>query len=99
MNLGKLKMLGNTMLSMSTGKEAKLVEIEILSSNDPYEFTEIWYEFADEDHFWMRWRVAALTLQLALLGSHTVQPMERLVIRIGPRGGGRQAAAITYQYD
>jgi 2-polyprenyl-3-methyl-5-hydroxy-6-metoxy-1,4-benzoquinol methylase len=95
MNLGKLKMLGNTMLSMSTGKEAKLAEIEILSSNDPYEFTEIWYEFADEDHFWMRWRFAALTRELTRLGIDTSLPMQGLDIGCGHGAVLRQLSANT----
>ena len=72
-----------------------MAEIELLSADDPGEFTETWYDLADEDHFWMRWRFAALTRELSRLGIDTSLPMQGLDIGCGYGAVLRQLSAST----
>jgi len=72
-----------------------MAEIEVLSSDDPGEFTEIWYDLADEHHFWMRWRFTALKRELCRLGIDTSLPMQGLDIGCGHGAVLRQFSAST----
>jgi 2-polyprenyl-3-methyl-5-hydroxy-6-metoxy-1,4-benzoquinol methylase len=90
-------MLGNTMLGIDRVvlKEAKLAEIEVLSSDDPGEFPEVWYELAGDDHFWIRWRFAVLSQEIHRLGIDTSLPMKGLDIGCGHGALLRQLSAST----
>jgi len=72
-----------------------LGEIELLSSSEPGEFTENWYEFADEDHFWMRWRFAVLMREITRMRLDTSLPMQGLDIGCGHGAVLRQLSTNT----
>jgi 2-polyprenyl-3-methyl-5-hydroxy-6-metoxy-1,4-benzoquinol methylase len=76
-------------------QEANLTEIEVLSSDDPGEFTEVWYDLADKDHFWMRWRFTALKRELRRLGIDTSLPRQGVDIGCGHGAVLRQFSAST----
>ena len=82
-------------IDRAVSQEANLTEIEVLSSDDPGEFTEIWYDLADEDHFWMRWRFAALKRELSRLGIDTSLHRQGLDIGCGHGAVLRQFSAST----
>ena len=42
-------------------------EIKVISQVADFSFEELWYELADEDHFWMQWRLAAFKNQMRRL--------------------------------
>jgi SAM-dependent methyltransferase len=48
--------------------------IKTLSPTTDYSFNQIWYEVADEFHFWMQWRLAVLIHQLRCLDIPLDQP-------------------------
>lgn len=58
-------------------------DVTILSDIRPEDFPGIWYEYANEDHFWCQWRLAAFLKQLADLGLDTSEPMSGLEIGCG----------------
>lgn len=45
--------------------------MEILSNDAPTDFSEIWYDIADDDHFWIRWRFSVLMDLIRRLGIDT----------------------------
>ena len=44
-----------------------MIPFEVLSQVEAPDFPEEWYEHADENHFWVKWRVATYLKQLAAL--------------------------------
>jgi 2-polyprenyl-3-methyl-5-hydroxy-6-metoxy-1,4-benzoquinol methylase len=51
--------------------ELKVAKIEILSNDDSIDFSEIWYDIAGDDHFWIRWRFTVLIDEIGRLGIDT----------------------------
>ena len=60
-----------------------MANIEILSDDDPTDFSEIWYDIADDDHFWIRWRFNVLIDEIRRLGIDTSTPAAGLDIGCG----------------
>ena len=58
-------------------------EIEILSRDEAAAFAEVWYDIASDDHFWMRWRAAALMKALRSAGLDAAAPLTGLDIGSG----------------
>ena len=70
-------------------------KIEVLSSDDPAAFAEMWYELADDDHFWVRWRFAVLLREIRRLGLDTGAPLDGLDIGCGHGDMLRKLTAST----
>jgi 2-polyprenyl-3-methyl-5-hydroxy-6-metoxy-1,4-benzoquinol methylase len=60
-----------------------MTEIEALSVTDSAEFTEIWYDIANDDHFWIKWRLRELLKELAVTGIDVRSPARCLDIGCG----------------
>lgn len=58
-------------------------KIELLSSDNAVDFAAIWYELADDDHFWLRWRLAVLLREIRRLGLDISAPKVGLDIGCG----------------
>jgi hypothetical protein len=67
----------------------------LLSSVDSEDFPKSWYELADEDHFWCRWRLEAFRRQLASLAIHTDAPLKGIEIGCGNGLVRRQLEGVT----
>lgn len=65
-------------------------DIEILSGDEAAAFAEVWYDIASDDHFWVRWRTAALMKALADAGLDASAPLTGLDIGCG-HGAMRRA--------
>jgi SAM-dependent methyltransferase len=70
-------------------------EITRLSEPPPSAFTEEWYDLATEDHFWMRWRLAAFRRELKDLGVPTDAAWRGLDIGCGAGVFGLQLERST----
>jgi SAM-dependent methyltransferase len=57
--------------------------VEYLATAAPSDFPEDWYELAEPDHFWFRWRLAALLRQARSIGLPLDQPLRGLDIGAG----------------
>jgi SAM-dependent methyltransferase len=60
-----------------------MANIEVLSDDDPADFSEIWYDIADDDHFWIRWRFTVLLDEIRRLGIDTSTPAAALEVGCG----------------
>ena len=65
-------------------------EIEILSRDEAAAFAEVWYDIANDDHFWVRWRSAALMRAFADAGLDASASLSALDIGCG-HGAMRRA--------
>lgn len=72
-----------------------MTQVEILSQSDPTNFTEVWYDLADDNHFWVRWRFNFFLREIRRLGLDTTSPLTGLDIGCGPGAIERQLAADT----
>lgn len=72
-----------------------MAHIETLSTTTQTDFTEVWYDIADEEHFWLRWRFAFFLREIRRLGLDPALPMTGLDIGCGHGAVGRQLAAQT----
>lgn len=72
-----------------------MANIEMLSDDDPTDFSEIWYDIADDDHFWMRWRFTVLTDEMRRLGIDMSTPAAGLDIGCGHGAMLRQLSKHT----
>jgi 2-polyprenyl-3-methyl-5-hydroxy-6-metoxy-1,4-benzoquinol methylase len=70
-------------------------QIEFLSVASPAEFSEVWYDIADDDHFWIRWRSAAALREIRKLGLDVAKPLGGLDIGCGHGSMLRELAAST----
>lgn len=70
-----------------------MTQVEILSSPKATNFTEVWYDFADDDHFWVRWRFNFFLREIRRLGLDPVLPMTGLDVGCGHGAVQRQLAA------
>ncbi len=57
--------------------------VETISPVQDLSFPDEWYELATEDHFWLRWRLAAIKMVISALGIATGRPAEVLDIGCG----------------
>src|SRR5436190_12659700 len=69
-------------------------EVEILSAGRSAVFPEGWFDMADDDHFWIRWRFAALLQAVRKLGLDTTSPL--LGLDIGCGHGAMLRKLITH---
>jgi SAM-dependent methyltransferase len=60
-----------------------VANIEILSDADPIDSSEIYYDIAHDDHFWIRWRFNVLSDEIRRLGIDTSTPAAGLDIGCG----------------
>ena len=58
-------------------------EIKVISQVADFSFEKLWYELADENHFWMQWRVAALKNQMRRLNIPLEKEMKGAEIGCG----------------
>ena len=72
-----------------------MAHIETLSTTAPTDFTEVWYDIAGEEHFWLRWRFAFFLREIRRLGLDPATPMTGLDVGCGHGAVGRQLAAQT----
>jgi len=72
-----------------------MAQVEILSSSKPTNFTELWYDIADDDHFWLRWRFNFFLRTARRSGLDPSSPMTGLDIGCGHGAVERQLAAHT----
>ncbi len=72
-------------------------EIEILSRDEAAAFAEVWYDIAGDDHFWVRWRTAALMKALADAGLDASAPLTGLDIGCG-HGAMRRALDVRTRW-
>jgi SAM-dependent methyltransferase len=70
-------------------------QIEFLSAGNPAEFSEVWYDITDDDHFWIRWRSAAVLREIEKLGLDFSKPLGGLDIGCGHGAMLRKLAAST----
>jgi len=70
-------------------------QIEFLSACSPAEFSEVWYDITDDDHFWIRWRSAAVLREIEKLGLDVSKPMGGLDVGCGHGAMLRKLAAST----
>ncbi|HKT20748.1 MAG TPA: class I SAM-dependent methyltransferase [Stellaceae bacterium] len=72
-----------------------MAHIETLSTTAQTDFTEVWYDIADENHFWLRWRFAFFLREIRRLSLDPALPMTGLDVGCGHGAVGRQLAAQT----
>jgi len=60
-----------------------MAQIEFLSTDNPTEFTEVWYEITNDGHFWIRWRFAVLLKEIERFGLDISKPLAGLDIGCG----------------
>lgn len=70
-------------------------EIKVISQVADFSFEKLWYELADENHFWMQWRVAALKNQMRRLNIPWDKEMGGAEIGCGRGVFTRQLRQIT----
>jgi SAM-dependent methyltransferase len=74
--------------------------IEFLSPVRPTGFPDEWYEMADQNHFWVRWRTAVALATLDRLGPRREDPILALDIGCGAGQFREQLEAATrWQVD
>jgi 2-polyprenyl-3-methyl-5-hydroxy-6-metoxy-1,4-benzoquinol methylase len=73
----------------------RMAEAEIVSSQDAINFAAIYYDFAAEDHFWVRGRFNVMLRMAAALGLDPSTPWLGLDIGCGEGVVQRQLAATT----
>jgi len=72
-----------------------MAESEILSTAAAADFTEIYYDFASDGHFWLRWRFRNLLHAAKKLGLDPTSPLFGLDIGCGNGAVQEQLAAHT----
>jgi len=70
-------------------------QIEHLSDVAPADFTELWYDIADDDHFWIRWRSSVALREIIQSGLDISKPLAGLDIGCGHGAMLRQLALST----
>lgn len=72
-----------------------MTNIEILSTAAPTDFTELWYDIATDDHFWLRWRFEFFLRGLRRVSLDPSLPLTGLDIGCGHGAVQRQLATST----
>lgn len=72
-----------------------MTQIEILSQSNPADFTDVWYDLAENDHFWMRARFDFFLREARRCGLDTTKPLRGLDIGCGHGAVQRQLLAQT----
>lgn len=72
-----------------------MAQVEALSTSDPTDFTEVWYDLANDDHFWVRWRFNFFLREIRRLGLDPTSPLTGLDIGCGHGAIERQLASNT----
>jgi SAM-dependent methyltransferase len=70
-------------------------DIDYLSPLRPSGFPTEWYEMADENHFWMRWRAEVALRLMDSIGMRRAAPLAALDIGSGAGGFRRQIERAT----
>ncbi len=72
-----------------------MTQIETLSRSNPTSFAELWYEIADDEHFWLKARFDFFFRAIRACGLDPTTPMTGLDIGCGHGAVQRQLAART----